>query len=263
MLLFELQVDGKPGLTKWVLMPNHTPSLSVGGKYPGGRYLIGSFDGQRFTPEGERLQFNFGNAYGAAQSYNGIPAADGRRINVGCAFGTRMPGMPFAQMMNFPTELTLRTTEDGLRLFAWPVKEIETLYADTRRFDGIALTPEGTVLPGVGGDLFDISAEFVTGADTEELGLMIRGVPVTFNAKAKLLSCGDRSAILKPEGGKVRLRLLVDRVSIEIFANDGRVYMPMAVIPKDDDHSIAVFAKGTGAKVIALTVHTLKSAWDQ
>ncbi len=261
--LFELRVGGKPDLTKWVLMPNHTPSLSVGGTYPGGRYLIGSFDGQRFTPEDGRLQFNFGNAYGAAQSYNGIPAADGRRINLGCAFGTRMPGMPFAQMMNFPAELTLRATEEGLRLFAWPIKEIESLYADTRRFDEITLAPEGTVLPGVGGDLFDISAAFVAGADTEELGLKIRGVPVAFNVKANLLSCGDRSAPLKPEGGKVSLRLLVDRVSLEIFANDGRVYMPMAIIPKDGDRSIALFAKGGGVKLTALTVHTLKPAWDR
>ena len=260
--LFELRVDGKPGVTKWVLMPNHTPSLSGGGKYPGGRYLIGAFDGQRFTPEGDRLQFNFGNAYGAAQSYNGIPSADGRRINVGCAFGTRMPGMPFGQMMNFPTELSLQTTEDGLRLFAWPAKEVESLYADTRRFDDVALSPEGTVLPGVEGDMFDISAEFVIGADTEELGLKIRGVPVTFSAKARVLGCGDRSASLKPEGGKIKLRLLVDRVSIEIFANKGRVYMPMAILPKDENRSIAVFAKGGGVKLTTLTVNTLKSAWD-
>jgi sucrose-6-phosphate hydrolase SacC (GH32 family) len=261
--LFELQVDGKPDLSKWVLMPNHTPSLSGGGKYAGGRYFFGAFDGQRFTPESERLLFNFGNAYAAAQSYNNIPAADGRRINVGCAFGTRMPGMPFGQMMNFPAELTLRTTEDGLRLFAWPIKEIETLYADTRKMDGLALTTEGTVLPGIAGDLFDIAAEFAIGAQTEDVGLKIRGVPVAFDAKASQLVCGDRIAPLKPVDGRIRLRLLVDRVSIEIFANDGRVYMPMAIIPKDEDRSIAVFAKGAGTSVTALTVRTLKSAWEQ
>ena len=188
------------------------------GKYAGGRYIIGSFDGRRVPGRrSERLQFNCGNAYGAAQSYNHIPAADGRRINVGCAFNTRMPGMPFAQMMNFPTELTLRTTEEGPRLFASPIREIETLYASTRRVDNLAVTPEGTVLPGVEGDLFDLSAEFAIGAETEKVGFNIRGVPVTFNAKTNQLTCRDRTAPLRPLAGKIKLRCLVDRTSIEDF----------------------------------------------
>ena len=260
--LFELAVDGDQQRTKWVLYPNQTPSLSGPGKYHGGRYVIGAFDGRRFTEETGKLQFNFGNAYGAASSYNDIPAADGRRINVGCAFRMRMPGMPFAQMMDFPTELTLRTTEEGPRLFALPVKEIETLYAGTRRLDPVPLTPGGTVLPGVEGDLFDLTAAFALGAQTEEVGLTLRGVPITYNARTQQLTCGDRTAALQPAAGTIKLRCLVDRTSIEIFANDGRVYMPMAVIPKDEDRSLAVFAKGGDAKLTELTVHTLKSAWD-
>ena len=261
--LFELAVDGDKKHTKWIVYPNQTPSLSGPGKYHGGRYVIGSFDGKRFTEETDKLQFNFGNAYGAASSYNNIPAADGRRINVGCAFRMRMPGMPFCQMMDFPTELTLRTTEEGPRLFAQPVKEIKTLYVSTRKMDNVTVSPEGTVLPGVEGDLFDISAEFAIGAETEKVGFCIRGVPVAFNVKANQLACADRTAPLKPVAGKIRLRFLIDRTSIEIFANDGRVYMPMAVIPKDEERSIAVFAKGGDARITALTVNTLKSSWER
>ena len=260
--LFELPVDGDRGHRKWVLMPNHTPSLYALGKPATGRYLVGSFDGRKFTPESERLQFNCGNAYGAAQSYNEIPAADGRRINIGCAFGTRMPGMAFGQMMNFPTELTLRTTEDGPRLFAWPIREISSLYAARREFSKLPLSPEGTVLPGVEAGLLDISAEFSIGVATEEVGLTLRGVAVTFDAKSGLLKCADRTAPLKPVNGTIKLRLLLDRVSLEIFANEGRVYMPMAILPKDEERAVAVFAKGDDARLKSLTVTTLKSAWE-
>ena len=260
--LFELAMDGERSRGKWVLMPNHIPSLSRRGDNSGGRYFVGSFDGREFRAESERLRFNWGNAYAAAQSYNDIPAGDGRRINIGAAFGTRMPGMAFGQMMNFPTELHLQNTEEGPRLFALPVKEIKSLYASTRKFAGVQLSPDGTVLPGVEGDLFDLSAEFVTGAATEEVGLTLRGVAVTFDAKTQQLVCGERSAPLKPVAGKIKLRVLVDRVSLEIFANDGRVYMPMAVNPKDADRSIAVFAKGIGTQLTELTVNTLKSAWS-
>lgn len=267
--LFELPVDGEPSHTKWILLPNQVPSISAEGKgkHPGGRYVIGTFDGKRFTTETGKLQLSFGNAYGAAQSYNDIPAEDGRRINVGCAFGAHMPGMPFEQMMNFPTELTLRTTEEGPRLFTQPVREIKALYASTRKMDDVVATPEGTVLPGVEGDLFDIAGEFAVGAESEEVGFKVRGVPITYHVKACQLTCGDpltfrnrNTAPLKPVDGKIKIRFLLDRASIEIFGNDGRVYMPMAVIPKDEDRSIAVFAKGAGAKVTGLTVHTLKSA---
>jgi len=259
--LFELPVDGDRNHTKWVIYSNQTPSLSGIGRYAGGRYVIGSFDGKRFTEETGKLQFNYGNAYGAAQSYNDIPAADGRRINVGCAFGMRTPGMPFGQMMDFPTELTLRTTEEGPRLFARPVDEIKSLYTNTCDFGDVTPSPDGTVLPGINGDLFDISAEFAIGPQSEVVGIKVRGVPVTYNVRAGKLTCADRTAPLKPVDGKVSLRLLVDRTSIEIFANDGRIYMPMAVIPDDANHSMAVFAKGAGARVTTLTVNALKSAW--
>jgi len=39
---------------------------------------------------------------------------------------------------------------------------------------------------------------------------------------------------LKQVDGKIHLELLVDRTSIEIFGNDGRVYMPIGVILADN-----------------------------
>lgn len=40
----------------------------------------------------------------------------------------------------------------------------------------------------------------------------------------------------------MRLRILVDRTTIEIFGNDGRMYMPVEVIPDDGNRSLEVFA---------------------
>jgi fructan beta-fructosidase len=76
------------------------------------------------------------------------------------------------------------------------------------------------------------------------------------------LKCADRSAPLKPVTGTIKLRFLLDRVSLEIFANEGRVYMPMAILPKDEERAVAVFAKGDDVRLTSLTVNTLKSAWE-
>jgi len=62
--------------------------------------------------------------------------------------------------------------------------------------------------------------------------------------------------------GKIRLRLMVDRTSIDIFGNDGRLYMPMGVIVPQDNLSLEVFAKGGSARITALEVHELKPAWN-
>ena len=94
-----------------------------------GAYAIGSFDGKTFTPEHEgKHRFNWGDCFYASQTYSNVPPEDGRRIQI--AWGQiGHPDMPFNQQMNFPVELTVRTTEDGPRLFAEPVKEIELLHA--------------------------------------------------------------------------------------------------------------------------------------
>ena len=91
-----------------------------------GTYMLGSFDGKVFTPEAGKYCYTTGSIY-AAQTYNNIPASDGRRIQIGWGRVSH-PGMPFNGMMMLPTELTLRTTKDGIRLVSVPVRETESLF---------------------------------------------------------------------------------------------------------------------------------------
>ena len=106
-----------------------------------------------------------------------------------------------------------------------------------------------------------MTAELVLG-DAVELGFNLRGVTVSYDTKKQELSCMGNKAALKPVDGKIRLRLMVDRTSIDIFGNDGRLYMPMGVIVPQDNISLEVYAKGGSAKITALEVHELKSAWN-
>ena len=49
--------------------------------------------------------------------------------------------------------------------------------------------------------------------------------------------------------------------SIEIFANAGRIYMPIGVILADEDKSLQVFTNGGNTKISSLEVYELHSAW--
>ena len=85
--------------------------------------MIGDFDGEKFTPESGRYQYTTGAFY-AAQTISDTP--DGRCIQIGWGRISH-PGMPFNSQMQLPTELTLRTTRDGIRLASNPVLEVKTL----------------------------------------------------------------------------------------------------------------------------------------
>jgi len=246
--IFEIALDGKADSKKWVVYAAD------------GSYAVGSFDGKVFTPDGPKQPFNRGNCFYASQTFNNIPAADGRRIQI--AWGRiNTPGMPFNQCMLLPVELTLRTTDAGPRLFAVPVREIARLRDKEHQWKDQAIEPGKNPLAGVKAELLDISAEIDCGQATE-VGLVIRGTPVSYDVAKQAITCKGKAAPLKCPGGKLSLRVLVDRDSIEIFANDGRVYMPIGAIHPDDNHTLEICAKGGAAKATELTVWELRSAWE-
>lgn len=245
--LFQLALDDDEDNKKWIL---------YGGT---GAYYVGDFDGKQYKPETEITRYSYGNCFYASQTFNNVPEEDGRRIQI--AWGTiATPGMSFNQQMLFPVELTLHTTDEGLRMFAYPVKEVENIHAKEHTWTDVQLKPGQNILTNVKGELFDIDAEFEAG-DADEFGFLINGFSVKYNVKKNELSCGRSKTKLKPIDGEIHLRILVDRVSIEIFANDGRVYMPTRAHSKGDQNGVEVFTKGGSTKISSLKVHELKSIW--
>lgn len=124
--LFELPVDGNVNNKKWVMYGASNT------------YMIGQFDGKKFTPESGKYYFTTGAIY-AAQTFTNIPENDGRRIQIGWS-NIDHQGMPFRGTMTLPTVLSLHTTKDGVRLFSQPVKEIESLQSEV--YSGSNLTVE-------------------------------------------------------------------------------------------------------------------------
>jgi sucrose-6-phosphate hydrolase SacC (GH32 family) len=245
--LFELPIDGDPRNTCWVL---------YGGS---GDYLLGSFDGKTFQPDGDAIKYHYGNCFYASQTFNNIPESDGRRIQV--AWGrVAMQGMPFNQMILFPVTLTLRTTDEGLRMFAEPVREIEKLHERTRRWQNHTVKPGENPLESTRGELFHIKARFDVSA-AQRCGLNIRDVPLTYDVGRQEISFQGKTAPLKVQNGVITLEVLIDRTSIEIFANNGRIYMPIGVHLVDKPKTLRVFTENGNLDMEDLQVHALKSIW--
>ena len=246
---FPMAVDGHPKELKWVFTGAN------------GHYLVGSFDGKQFTPDSLQAQAaDSGRNYYAVQTYSDIPPKDGRRIQIAWMAGGQYPGMPFNQQMSFPCEMKLRRFPEGLRICRTPVKEIELLHEKRHEWRNLSVKPGENPLADIHGDLFDIRLEVEPGAATA-FGLDIRGKKLTYRVAQKKLLCLGSSADLALEGRRISLQILVDRTSIEVYANSGRTAMTSCFLPNPDDRSLAFFTIGGTAHVSRMQVFELRSAW--
>lgn len=237
--IFELPIDGDKSNTKWVIFAADA------------QYAIGSFDGKVFTPDHKgKHRLHYGAFY-ASQTFSDSP--DGRRIQIGWA-RINMEQMPFNQMFTFPHRLTLRTTPDGTRMFAKPIKEIEKIHKKKQFIKGKPLKPDAPVKMTVSGRLFDIRAEFDL-AQAKTVGLDIGGTKVVFDGKQLF------GAPIKPVDGKIRMQILVDRSSIEVCGNDGRVCITKSFRSKDEIKTIEAFCLTGYANLNLLEIHELNSIW--
>ena len=246
--IFELPVDGDPDNTKWVFWG------------AAGKYYVGNFDGTTFTPEDDAHRSDYGANFYAAQTWSDVPESDGRRIQIAWMSGSNPPDMPFNQQMSFPCRLTLRTTSEGIRLHREPVVEIENIHTYTHAWSDLPLKPEADPLAGLTGELFDIRAEIALN-DATAVGFKLRGQEVRYNVAEQQLTFLERSGPLAPKDGKIRLQILVDRISIEAFGNDGELSMTSYFVPDLENADIGVYAEGGAATLVSLKVHELKSSW--
>lgn len=263
---FEIAIEGNPKETRWIFYAAK------------GLYFIGSFDGKVFKPEFGPHSIQNGNCFYASQTFNDIANINGRRLLI--PWGQNMDGLPFAeffgfssidepvykgmpfnQMMGIPVALTLRATDEGLRLCSEPVEELTSLRSKAHVVEQKIVRVGENPLGDIRGELLDIKADISPGSATL-ITFNLRGIPITYNTQKQTLSCAEKIAPLKMAEGKISLRMMVDRTSIDIFGNDGRLYMPMGMVISSDNRSLAVQVSGGSATINSLEVFELKSAWQ-
>jgi sucrose-6-phosphate hydrolase SacC (GH32 family) len=250
---FELPIEGEAGKSAWVFMAAN------------GKYLVGQFDGPEFKPDNNEFQAvpsDYCREFYAGQTFNNM--SDGRRVQIAWLRDGKYPGMPFNQQLSFPTTLTLHRAPNGLRLHRLPVKEIELLRDKTARSTDATIDGSGMKLNELSGDLLDINAIIEIG-QAKRITWRIRGQSITFDAVANTLSCLNATAPLKPIEGRITLRMLIDRTSIEVFANDGEVSLSGCYFSAEEavTEPPTIIAEGGAARMVSCEGYTLRSAWNR
>jgi fructan beta-fructosidase len=254
--LIKMQVSNRPEEIKWVLFDGD------------GSYIIGNFDGETFTTETAKMKSDNGMNYFATQTWSNIPKEDGRTIQIAWMKDGNYPDMPFNGQMTFPTELTLTKFNFGYKLTRKPIKEIDLLHGKHIKLENKNLIPgiKDNPLKKLKGDCYHIIAEFdVKTADN--FGLMIRhgkkdtGTEVLYNVNRQTLSVLGITVPLPLVDNKISMEILVDRASIEIFANGGQVAITNNFTPTEGAEGYILFTNGGELLINRMDIYSMNSAW--
>lgn len=225
--LFPLRADD--GTERWILLT----SVIAGGACHGVQYAVGTFDGVHFLPDHpgpmRMLEFGFDNY--AAVTFGGTVD---RRLLIGWMgcwkYAVQTPCEGYRGSMTFPRELELhRTPEGGYRLGQKLAKELQAACPNRRVLEQVHSIPleEGASYLELRLPRGNTELEFM--AAGQSLRIAIDADRGTIAADRR--GCGGEelgewfhrifAAPLKTEEPFIELKILLDRNSIELFADRG------------------------------------------
>lgn len=243
--LFPMPLNDDPGQVKWVLVAGD------------GKYQVGRFDGKMFHCEAGPFRGDYCCHHLATQTW----LDDRGRVQIAwMPRGGRYRHMPFNQQLTFPRELALKSTAEGPMLFKTPAREIASIRTKEHHWTETTLHPGDDPLSDISGDLFDISLDIEPG-EAKAFSLTVRGTEIRYDTAEKTLYCLGLPMPLDSVEGCVDLRILIDRVSLEIFADRGRTTMTACFLPEPDAPSLHLQATGGTCSIVSMHVHELSSIW--
>jgi len=264
--LFELPVDGDANTTRWVLKVGLNPGGRLGGS--GEQYFIGKFDGTTFKNDNFpdlTLWTDWGKDCYCALTFNDLPK-DRPPVMIGWMsnwqYASKLPTSPWRGQMTFPRELFLKKLSVGIRLFQRPPNVFGPGFDVSQLTDRVDKNLLGAVARGQiaqsmiqdalsHGHLLSVTAK-ININKAKQVGLAFFGTKkpaavLGYDVKKRVLflqrhkngNAEVAPGFLDPmpvplslEGNELEVTVVIDRSSIEIFADGGRIAITSLVFPK-------------------------------
>lgn len=285
--MLELPVEGDRSQTRWVLKVGLNPGGLQGGS--GEQYFVGTFNGTRFTnenPATTTLWTDYGKDCYCALGFNGLPRG-APPVMIGWMnnwqYAGALPTSPWRGQMTVPRAVSLRRYPEGLRLVQEPVKSVEQLRKQHFAWRGMSVAELNRALSSKPSS--DHAFELDVTATSVASGSIVCRLLAGAGAYTEVGYDGSRGELfvdrkhsgatdfsryfptrtvapLKIGERPLRLRILVDRSSVEVFAQDGRAAMTNLVYPPAGASSIEFHADGQ-PKQISVELWNLESAWTR
>ena len=283
--LFELPVSGSSE-RKWALVCNLNPGGPFGGSAT--QYFIGDFDGKTFKADTDTTGniptkwMDYGKDHYAAVSWSDTP--NNRRTIIGWMsnwqYAAEVPTLQYRSANTLPREMGIFKDTDGqYYLSSTPSPELTTLRGElhhqSRRFS-VGKADKVIALPTQNDGLCEILMDIEARKD-QLLTLTLSNkaderVVLTYNPADETLAF-DRTqsgivnfsqdfpavtiAPTHRHDGKLSLRIFIDRSSIEVFEQEGRLAITNLVFPNSPYTSLSLQCSKGKAKVNNLKVYSL------
>ncbi len=270
--------DGKE--TIWALKVGLNPGAPQGGS--GEQYFLGNFDGKGFTPSSEPGSHgwtNYGKDDYCAISFNGLPQGQ-RPVLLGWMsnwqYAAKLPTAPWRGQMSLPRRLSFVRDEAGLALEQEPViiplreKTFPMPWPSSSHADNgdAVATPYEADLefgqpdqPNFGVRLYSDEEHWTEiGFDTTKKQFYMDR---TKSGGTFSKDFPTRTTAPIVPGRSYNLKLIVDRSSVEAYAQNGTIAMTNLIYPSSSNSTIRAFPYDAKTATFAGKVWTLKSIWDQ
>ena len=287
--LVRVPVEGQPGRREWVMLLSVNPGGIAGGS--GLRYFTGTFDGTTFTATGGRGRgatpesqtwLDHGPDFYAATSVSDAPGE--RPVVVGWmsnwAYAADVPTAPWRGSMAIPRELSLHESPAGLVLGNRPAAPVECAAGRPQQILEQAEVDGRLELAALDGGTAHWVGVTVRPGDSATAAVQLfgrdgrEGARVSYDATAQELVVdragsgpaaftdrfSTRHRVPVPlEGGELRLEVLVDRGSVEVFVDGGVISVTTLALPEVGATGLALLSEGGASRFEDVQVRPLGS----
>lgn len=277
--LIELPVEGSRE-KKWVLICNINPGGPFGGS--AAQYFVGSFDGKTFVNESpvQTKWMDWGKDNYATVTWNNAP--DGRCIALGWMsnwqYANNVPTRQYRSANTIARDLTLYKAGEEFYLKSTPSREMKQARGEKVSVPSFKVTDSYKIesLLKDNNGAYEIEMEIQV-ADASKISLNLqneKGEQVSMyydllrkqfvmdrSKSGKVDFSNDFPAVTAAPvhaGKTLRLRLFVDRSSIEAFGEDGKFVMTNLVFPSSPYNQMSFGTEGSGYTVSSFNVYKLR-----
>ena len=281
--MVELPLDATKR-TRWVLKVGLNPGALQGGS--GEQYFVGTFDGTRFVndnPPATTLWTDYGKDCYCALAFNGTERR-GDRVMIGWMnnwqYAGKVPTKPWRGQMTVPRSLALATLPEGVRLVQRPVEAIAQLRDKHVGWRGTSLTELNRILHTEHYSSFELETTVARVAGGTIGWKLLAGdgtsIEIGYDgARSELFVDRTHSGVvgfsrdfpvrtaapLAIGGAPLSMTILVDRSTVEMFAQGGRVAMTNLVYPLAGADGIELYSRGERPGQITVDLWSLRSTW--
>lgn len=277
--LIELPVEGSRE-KKWVLICNINPGGPFGGS--AAQYFVGSFDGKTFVNESpvQTKWMDWGKDNYATVTWNNAP--DGRCIALGWMsnwqYANNVPTRQYRSANTIARDLTLYKAGEEFYLKSTPSREMKQARGEKVSVPSFKVTDSYKIesLLKDNNGAYEVEMEIQV-ADASKISLNLqneKGEQVSMyydllrkqfvmdrSKSGKVDFSNDFPAVTAAPvhaGKTLRLRLFVDRSSIEAFGEDGKFVMTNLVFPSSPYNQMSFGTEGSGYTVSSFNVYKLR-----